>query len=196
MSKTLSDRQLIAMIQSGGAAANLAVTELYQRQQVALTSFLAKRVPETMVADIFHDSILKLIENTQKGLFEGASSLKTYLYGIAKNLCYKYLEGCRKRAKDCTYFPSICSESNCPEHTLMEAEAKDFLDQAVGSISPQQGKIVQLWSQAYSMKEIAQTLGYQSEGVVRVTKMRSFRQLTNRIQSDDTLQRMYRELRA
>ena len=44
-------------------------------------------------------------------------------------------------------------------------------------------KVLEMWSQNYAMKEIAQALGYKSEGMVRKKKHQCLRKLTQMIEA-------------
>ena len=89
-SQTYTDEELISMIQAEGSACNTALIYLYKQHRAVLTNFLAsKGAKKEEVEDVFQEGIISMVVNIQEGRFKGKSSIKTYLYAIAKQILFK-----------------------------------------------------------------------------------------------------------
>ncbi len=132
--------------------------------------------------DIYQDAVIVLFENYQKGkLVELHSTMKTYFYGIAKNLISAYL---KKRNKQRLY-TDVRSYTEWENYATLGYDNNDetaireeMLAHAVQKLPAKGQSIMQLfYYEKKSLREITQILGYTNEAVVKSTKMRYKKEL-------------------
>ena len=137
------------------------------------------------IHDLYQTSQMYLYENVLKKKVNLSSSLKTYLYGIAKNqLSSKY-------RKDVTLNKH---ELAVTEHIRFLADLSNDNDQqmvariraAIKAIQEPCKTILKLfYYESLSMKEIAERLNYKNDQVVKTQKNRCVEQLRKRYQKGD-----------
>lgn len=142
------------------------------------------------VEDVFQDAVVVLYQNLQKDQFEITSSLKTYFYGICKNIWRNKVKKQQRMVFEDTPYtlgrtsqPSIFAEL---ENRDQEALYKKYF----GRLSAENQNLLFLYFEGRSMREISELTGY-SEGYARKKKYDVKKQLTQMIQEDP----FYEELR-
>ncbi|MDJ1484911.1 sigma-70 family RNA polymerase sigma factor [Cytophagaceae bacterium YF14B1] len=145
--------------------------------------------PEEAI-DIYQDAVIVLFENYQKGkLQELRSTVKTYFYGIAKNLIYVYLKKRTKQKNHIGTFSELDTladtiSSSDPHNDWFE-ETIDVINETVQKLSSKGQTIIQLfYYEKKSLREITKILGYNSEDVVKTTKMRYKKLLKQMVQEE------------
>jgi len=139
--------------------------------------------------DIYQDAIIVLFENHQKGkLTELRSTVKTYFYGIAKNLIFVYL---KKRTRRNAYIETVADMSSIDKnisddtHTDWMENTMDVISDAVNRLSAKGQAIIYLfYYEKKSLREITRILNYNNEDVVKTTKMRYKKILKEMVQSE------------
>ncbi len=134
-------------------------------------------IPEESI-DIYQDAVIVLFENYQKGKLQDLrSTLKTYFYGIAKNLIFAYLKSKNKQKAYMEPFGEGSSmaehiPNNDPHNEWME-DTIEVITETVKQLSVKGQAILHLYYyEKKSLREITTLLGYSSENVVKTTKMR------------------------
>ncbi len=126
--------------------------------------------------DVYQDAIVILYENAASGRLDTLQcSVKTYFFGIAKNLISTYL---RKKIRAKERYETLAEEHHGLE-TVAEKE-NDWMDYslevmagAIQNLSARGQEILHLfYFEKMSLREITQVLGYKSEDVAKTTKMR------------------------
>jgi len=132
---------------------------------------------EFEIMDTYQDAVTILYENVVSGRYtKGDSSLKTYLYGIAKNLFYKKIEKARRVAA-ITY--------DLPDSTITYFDVENESDQKLAAAQkafevmkePCKSILKFFYYQKLSMTDIALKLGYKSDQVVKSQKVRCLKSL-------------------
>ena len=126
------------------------------------------------IQDIYHESIIVLIENIRFGKFKADSKVETYLIGIVK---YKLLEKFRRNQKTSTLelidnieIPILIEEENV-DHRVLE------LAKRLKEISSEcEQLLVSYYYENKNLKEIARDLNY-TDAFIRVKKLRCMNQL-------------------
>jgi RNA polymerase sigma factor (sigma-70 family) len=129
--------------------------------------------------DVYQDSIVILYENAVSGKLDTLQcSVKTYLFGIAKNLISTYL---KKKIREKERYESLVTEHY--EMVSTADKGNDWMDysmelmaEAIKKLSSRGQAILHLfYFEKMSLREITQVLGYKSEDVAKTTKMRYMR---------------------
>ncbi|MCB0838543.1 MAG: sigma-70 family RNA polymerase sigma factor [Bacteroidetes bacterium] len=191
----ISDEDLLTAIQSGGRDCDEAMAYLYRMHVDKIVSFVVARNGSREEAkDVFQDSLVNLLIGVRKGKFEVKSTIGTYLYAISKNLWYRRfnrstMEDSYKQANQ---KPDIGEET--PEILLMGDDQKKMVDGLLGSLKTKCKEVLLLWAQKFSMKEIADELGYQNDQVVRNKKNLCLKELKENVRKFPEARNMVQEL--
>jgi DNA-directed RNA polymerase specialized sigma24 family protein len=128
---------------------------------------------------IFHDAIIVFVKKVfSDRTFVLNSSLSGYVFGIAKLL---WLAKLRKEAKNISkYAEEIDGSSNIPDIEIDLYTINDranILNRIMSHLRSNCKEVLMYWAGGYSMKEIAELLGYKSEGMVRKKKCECYKEL-------------------
>lgn len=126
--------------------------------------------------DIYQDAIVILYENAVNNkLATLQCSVKTYFFGIAKNLISTYL---KKKIREKERYESLVTDhyelAATPEKNAEWMEySLEMMTEAIKKLSSRGQAIMHLfYFEKMSLREITQVLGYKSEDVAKTTKMR------------------------
>ena len=140
--------------------------------------------------DIYQDAVIVLFENLQKGkLRHLRCTLKTYFYGIAKNLIFAYIKQRGRQMEYLDGFPNKgIFETIVPapdaEPDWMDA-ALEILDETLQTLNHKGQAIMYLfYHEKKNLRQIAQTLGYSNKNVLKTTKNRYRKVLQEKVQAE------------
>lgn len=123
--------------------------------------------------DIFHDSIIVLYKNAQKGKLDVMTSqLKTYLFGIGRNIFFERL---RRQKPATSESPLMSMESSeiGAEKQLQLRDRKKLMAQLLKRMADPCKSIIYLfYYRQYSIEAIQKNMNYKSSSVVRTQKKR------------------------
>jgi RNA polymerase sigma-70 factor (ECF subfamily) len=138
----------------------------------------------------YSDAVMSVIHNVIDRLFENRSSLKTYLYKVFSNKCVDLV---RKR----TTIKEKVNVSMSPPELLGELpdNAKAVIERLIDNqkvlalkhylelIGDKCKKILLLFQDGYSDKEIAEQTGYNTASVAKVTRLRCLEKIRERMKT-------------
>ncbi|MEM7375571.1 MAG: sigma-70 family RNA polymerase sigma factor [Bacteroidota bacterium] len=195
MAQRYTDQELFAAIQGGGKACDQAIQYLYKKHLEKICKFVTGRNGSREEAkDVFQDAIVNLLVGIQEGKFEQKSSLGTYLYAISKNLWYRRFNRSLKQDNLESAGVSEEIEDGTPEILLMEDHQREMLGDLLSHLKPKCKEVLTLWSQRFSMKEIASQLAYSNEQVVRNKKNHCLKELKEMVRKNPDVQSLMAEL--
>lgn len=190
-----TEAQLISAIKEGGSACDKAIAYLYRKHHDSVLSFIVVRNGSKEEAkDIFQDAVLTLLSNIQTGKFEGKSSLSTYLHAISKNLWYRRF---RRSITADEYKASLSTEEKelgDPEVVMVGQDTQVQLQALMQNLKDKCKEVLSLWAQKYSMKEIAEKLGYSNDQVVRNKKNHCMKELKELVRKSPEVRKLIGEL--
>lgn len=142
------------------------------------------------VEDVFQDALVVLYQKLKSGFLELKVSIKTYFYGICKNVWKNrlrkkkelFIED-RKKHFDVEIDDSIIVD-------IENQEREHLYRKHFQKLSTDNKKILSLFFEGKSMQEISKVIGY-SEGYTRKKKFQAKKELLKMIEKDP----MYEELR-
>jgi RNA polymerase sigma factor (sigma-70 family) len=143
------------------------------------------------VEDVFQDAFIVLYQKLQLGFFELRVPIKTYFYGICKNLWRNRL---RKRKKLVIYNGGNCFEEETNNLLIINIENQErehLYRKHFHKLSTGNRKLLHLFFEGKSMKEISKIIGH-SEGYTRKKKFEAKKKLLKMIEKDP----IYKELTA
>lgn len=152
----------------------LFLKELYRENRSAFTKWALWRYTcsEEDIADIYQQAFVILYNNVKAGKFTGENSgIRTYLFGIGKNLLNKYVST-RKHQDDPLddvqeVFLSVDAANEGHETSHRQMLVQSLL-RKVGE--PCRSILIKYYFENYTMEAIAENLGYKSALVARKRK--------------------------
>ena len=160
------------------------VRSLYYSHRDAFFAFGKKYGVKTEdLADLYQEAFLALRKQAIRGKLDNVqSSLKTYLFGIGKNMIYNYL---KQRSYLTPLLPDMREEEpyELPERPSLSPEQK-LLHTHFKSLGEKCRLVLTLfYYRGLTIKEIQEAEGYASENVVKSQKSRCLKTLKDLIAS-------------
>ena len=156
------------------------LVELYRlhRTEFIKWAWQQFKLDEHDAADVFQDTIISLRSNIVKGkLTELSSTLKTYLFGIGKNIALGRLRQNGKWYKN-PELMEVQEEKSSITTKIEESDRTNIVSGLLENIGEPCLSILRLYYyQNYSMEAIANTLDYKNENVVKSQKLRCLKKL-------------------
>ncbi len=143
------------------------------------------------VEDVFQDALVVLYQKLRSGLLELRVPIKTYFYGICKNLWRNRLKKKKKLVIDDGWYRFEERTNNALIADIENQEREHLYRKHFQKLSIENKKLLSLFFEGKSMKEISKIIGY-SEGYTRKKKFEAKKKLLNMIEKDP----VYNELKA
>ena len=147
-----SDKDLIAGVVQGNKGA---MNEIYKTYAPALNGFIRLFLADPNdVADITHDTMLEVWRKADR--FEGRSSLKTWIFSIAKN---KSIDRNRKHSRINYTDENVDIEDETPnsDDVLALSQEAHIVREAVAQLKPDHRRVIHLsFFEDLTYKEIAE----------------------------------------
>jgi RNA polymerase sigma factor (sigma-70 family) len=139
--------------------------------------------------DIFQEALVIIFQKVRDAAFELRSSFYSFLFGICRNLwLQKIVPETKRKARIPKMNLATVDKSDEEE---IERERYKLYEKYLKGLSIKNRQILELSAQDFSDKEIAEKMGIESCGYVRIKKMRARKELMKMIKNDV----MYEELR-
>lgn len=126
---------------------------------------------------VFHDSIISFVKRVFSDRdFELEGSVDGYIFGIAR---YLWLGELRKKNKNSQVLEAnqaVDAQSNIWD-TILSEDRRILLKEVMQKLGKNCKSVLMYWAGGYSMQEIADLLGYKSEGMVRKKKHNCWKSL-------------------
>jgi RNA polymerase sigma factor (sigma-70 family) len=180
-----ADPEIIKNLKQNGAGRRLAEEELFNRYMYFIREGMLKySLTEEDAFDVYSDTILSAIEKITASLFEGRSSLKTWLYRIFHNKC---VDQVRKITTNKNKVHRTTSVSDMLMHLsdsaksviqkLVDRSDVDLLKKKLNELGDNCRKLLMLFADGYSDKEIAISMEYKTAEVVKTSRLRCLEKL-------------------
>jgi RNA polymerase sigma factor (sigma-70 family) len=180
-----ADRQIIGLLMQGGLEKRRGEDALFSSYAYFIREGIIKHgLPEEDVFSAYSDSVLAAIDQICNGIFQGQSSLKTYLYPIFHNKCVDLL---RKNATNRNSMNRTLSITDKMLHLsdkarsvvqlLMEKADWSLLKERLNQLSDDCRKMLLLWADDRSDREIAAVMEYKTADVVKTSRLRCLERL-------------------
>jgi RNA polymerase sigma factor (sigma-70 family) len=179
LNSNVTDKELIAGLESNDIASS--VEFLYEQYFESIIEFVKFRGGgEEDGADLFQESVLVMIEKIKDGKFRGESSIKTYLFGIVRNLWLMELRTRERRKKREEYYAS--SEpliAQTPDFKKANVDLKEVFGQLGESCKT---LLIGFYFENKTMKDLLSQFDFKNEQVLRNKKnicMKKLKELLN-----------------
>jgi RNA polymerase sigma factor (sigma-70 family) len=134
--------------------------------------------------DVYSDTILSAIDKIATGLFEGRSSLKTYIFRIFHNKCVdqiRKLTTNKSKIHRTTIDPALMSHltdtAKSVIQQLIDRSDAVLLKERLKDLGDNCRKLLALFADGYSDREIAVTMEYKTAEVVKTSRLRCLEKL-------------------
>jgi RNA polymerase sigma-70 factor (ECF subfamily) len=180
-----ADRQIIGLLRQEGLDRRKGEDSLFSEYAYFIRDGIRKhRLSEDAAFDAYSDSVLVVIENISNGTFQGNSSLKSYLYKIFHNKCVDFF---RKNATNKSSINRTLSvneelyrlsdKSRGILQTLIEKADWSELKNRMEQLGEDCRRMLLLWADSYSDREIAVVMDYKTANVVKTSRLRCLTKL-------------------
>jgi RNA polymerase sigma factor (sigma-70 family) len=162
---------------------------IYQNFEPRIKEYVTRKGGRSEDAqDIFQEALIIILQKAKKIEFELRSSFYSFLFGICRNLwLQKIIPETAKKAK----IPSIDTEVTIGYiEKEMTTKRYNLYKECLQKLSDNNRLILELAAQDFSNKEIAEKMGIESHGYIRIKKMRAKKELMELIQRNS----LFREL--
>ena len=177
MPENFKDEQLLSKAASGDQAA---FQELYERYRDPVFRFSYRLLGSVELAeDVTHDCFINVIRKPDN-FDSGLGSLRTYMYGAARNLAFKQLKisGREGALDDLEHEPPIPRRQQ-PLRQLLDEELGNKVREAVGELPALQREALVLFEyEGLALSEIARIVGA-DVGAVKARIFRARQRLKN-----------------
>ncbi|MGK7397262.1 MAG: RNA polymerase sigma factor [Candidatus Cyclobacteriaceae bacterium M3_2C_046] len=169
-------------IKAGDDQPLINIYKLY-RQEFVTWALQRYKMDKDDAIDIFQDAIICFQRNIFQGKLEQLnSSLKTYLYGIGKNLIRDKMKKNKRMVKN--HHISEIDHIQYPEviESIYSHERSQLVFQIMKKVQEPCLSILKMfYYQSLSMKEIAEKLNYKNENVAKTQKLRCLNLLKKKV---------------
>ncbi|MCG8576944.1 MAG: sigma-70 family RNA polymerase sigma factor [Flavobacteriales bacterium] len=164
----MTDEEIIREIRAGRR--EQAIKELYNEFPKIRANIQSTGGDEGTAREIFHDSLVLLIEKVSKPDFELTSKLTTYLYGINRFLWKNELRK-RNRNPELEWKDTLILSADDLDYNEEKEEKIRVLDKVLASVTERCKKIFEMfYYRRKSMKEIADQLEFSSVNSAKTQK--------------------------
>ena len=175
-----ADRRIIGQLLQNDLEKRRGEEALFNRYAYFIREGIKKHgLSEEDAFNAYSDGVLAVIERISSGMFEGRSSLKTYLYQIFYNKCVDLLRrnATNKNIVNRTGSVSeklsqLSDKARSIVQILIDKADWNLLKEKLGQLGDDCRKMLLLWADSYSDKEIASLMEYKTADVVKTSRLR------------------------
>ncbi|MCB9224584.1 MAG: sigma-70 family RNA polymerase sigma factor [Crocinitomicaceae bacterium] len=164
----MTDQEIISAIRKGKR--EKAIKELYKEYPKIKANILSSGGDDEIAREIFHDSLILLIEKVNKSDFELTAKLSTFLYGINRFLWKNELRK-RRRNPELEWKDTLILSADDVGYNEEKEEQMKVLAKVLNQVTDKCKKIFEMfYFKKESMTDIAQKLGFTSVNSAKTQK--------------------------
>jgi RNA polymerase sigma-70 factor (ECF subfamily) len=179
------DPEIIDHLRQNGSNRRKAEDELFKRYVYFVREGINKYgLSEDEAFDVYSDTILSAIEKITNGLFQGRSSLKTWIYRIFHNKCVdqirKLTTNKNKIHRTTPVSDGLLHLSDSAKSVvqqLIERSDMELLRARLNELGDNCRKLLMQFADGYSDREIAVSMDYKTPEVVKTSRLRCLEKL-------------------
>lgn len=158
---------------------------IYQNYYEGIKTYVLQNNGSTEdVRDLFQDAIVVLYNQVLRGAFKEQSTIKTYLYGICRNIWYKKLSK-KKGTLEIETIKETSLDNEVVDQILIGNEREQLIRQLINQLSAECIQILKFfYFDKLSMKEIQTKLNLASVQVAKNKKMKCLKKLRTLVSED------------
>ena len=195
----MNDKDLLTAILAGGTAEDKALDFIYN---AASYRDGAKKIYATFDniklktwLDIFHDTILQLVKSIRMGKYQGDSPVLVYFMGIYRNKCREALRQTTGLRATLEIPSQDIADLQSPLDLILSDGLKTLLRQVIQRLDDKCQELLTLWSQKYSMNEIAEQMKLSNQRIAITYNARCKKKLVKLIGEDSQIEKALTDYR-
>lgn len=195
--RIFNDEEIIDAIKAGGIKLEKVLHYLYHESgyRESIISLLGKQnASREDVKDLFQECVCILLMNIRKGKFQGNSTFNTYFTSIIKRRWWSKFSKDAVQADRIRNMKMEVETAESPEQIILYKEKSQKVEKLLGHMDDKCEKVLSLWSLNYSMKEIAQLVGYNNADVARQKRLKCHRKLMSILKKNPGLAKELKEI--
>ena len=186
-----TDKEIIDAITIGEGNEDRVLSFLYKEILPVIRKYIVNNQGSIDEAnDIFQDAVVRFYHSVKQGNFKGNCSIKTFLFGISKNLWINYLQ---KKGKSTREFEWTNLEDKIDlEGELISNEKSKAVNDLLSVLGDRCEQLLKF--SVYdnlSMKEIAIKMGFANENVAKTNNYRCKQKLMLLITENNQLKQLF-----
>ncbi len=174
------DEEMIRSLKENAMVKRKAEEQLFNRHVYFIKEGMNKySLDEEEAFNAYSDTILQAIDNIVNTRFENRSSLKTYIYRIFNNKCVDLIRkkttnksSIHQTAPISDMLAIISDPAKTVIQQLIEKNDMELLRTNLNEIGENCKKLLAMFADGYSDKEIAVSMEYKSADVVKTSRLR------------------------
>ncbi len=160
--------------------------EIYDKYLPGIVAYIVKNSGEEQDAeDVFHDALIVIYRKVKDDSLDLSSSFYTYLFAICKNLWLKKLNRKKRQSGVTIENAEVLTNENDAEQAIETTERFALYREKFQLLGEDCQRLLQLFFDKKSMEEIAEAMGFGSEGYARKRKCQCKDKLTKLIREDE-----------
>jgi RNA polymerase sigma factor (sigma-70 family) len=179
------DRQIVGQLQQKGFHKRRGEEALFSKFSYFIREGMSKHgLSEEEVFNAYSDSVLTAIDKISDGTFQGRSSLKTYLYQIFQNKCVDLIRNNATNKNSINRTESITErllhisdKASSVVQLLIDKTDWNVLKEKLNQLGDDCRRMLVLWADSYSDREIATEMEYKTADVVKTSRLRCLEKL-------------------
>ncbi len=175
----MTDLKLLALLKT--AKPQGALNQLYNEFPTVRNLVLKEGGSEEDAKDAFQESVWVLYQNCQKPDFQLSASIRTYLSAVSLNQWRKKKRDTKKEITKDSFLESTDQHGGFTEEMReQEAEMEILAEKILDSLGEPCAKVLKAYYYLkFSMREIAENLGYSSENSAKTQKYKCLERAKN-----------------
>ena len=183
---TITDTEIIHNLTRDGNNRRKAEDQLFNGYSYFVKEGIRKyALAEEDALDVYSDTIISAIDKITTGLFEGRSSLKTYLFRIFHNKCVDRIRQLttnknkihRTAALADQLLSNLSDSAKSIVQRMVDRSDLEVLKTRLNELGENCRKMLALFADGYTDKEIAVAMDYKTAEVVKTSRLRCLERL-------------------
>lgn len=189
------DKEILESIEAGRD--NEALAELYLKSLPKIRKYiLSNSGTEEEVKDVFQDTIVIFYRKVKTGLYREGVDIDGFLFSVARNLYINYVQRHLKRNLKESSTGMVERETDESEdllQQLIDREKEVHTERLFNELGTKCGDLLKLGIfYNFSMKEIAQKMGFANEHVAKTKSYKCRQRLASLVKNNHELLNLFR----
>jgi RNA polymerase sigma factor (sigma-70 family) len=180
------DKKIIAAIQNGDKGAYLDV--LYKTTFAKIKNYIKKNGGDNEeVEDIFQDAVIIFVQKVRDKSFNEENDIDGFIYTVSRNL---WINRTKIKGRSVLQDQIADFEESKPDHLnyLISDEKTNIVHQILSKLGESCHNLLTLTLlKEFSLKEVAQEMGYSSEGIAKTYSYRCRQKLISMVQENPSV---------
>lgn len=161
------------------------LSEIYRKYYPVVAGYIRRHGGDEAISkDVFQETILMIYKYTDSGNADNLDDFERFLMGIAKRIWFRHLRSNTIHANFISQADKEELEDHPSEKEMEDEFQNSLIRKHILRLGDECRKVLMLFAEGLSNKEIAERMNYKSEDVVYTKKYKCKEALLNFIKSD------------